>query len=122
MVFPECNSNLQAPKNKLTDDGDVDGFTSLGEIESESDTEFSEDYGMMEEVPVNSEDSTINPIDCYRHFITDEIISLMVRETNRYANNAYKGRSLPNDRKLFNGNQVLMKKCSSFWALLLKWD
>ncbi len=34
-----------------------------GEIESESDTEFSEDYGMMEEVPTNSEDSTINPID-----------------------------------------------------------
>ena len=46
------------------------------EIEPESDTEFSEDYGMMEEVPANSEDSTINPIDCYRHFITDEIISL----------------------------------------------
>ena len=31
-----------------------------------------------------AEESTINPIDCYRHFITDEIISLMVRETNRY--------------------------------------
>ena len=28
---------------------------------------------------------TILPIDCYRHFITDEIIDLMVRETNRYA-------------------------------------
>ena len=40
---------------------------------------------MMEEVPANSEDSSINPIDCYRHFITDETISLMVRETNRYA-------------------------------------
>jgi hypothetical protein len=32
-----------------------------------------------------SEDGTVNPIDCYRHFITDEIIRLMVRETNRYA-------------------------------------
>ena len=39
----------------------------------------------MEEVPANSEDSAINPIDYYRHFLTDEIISLMVRETNRYA-------------------------------------
>ncbi len=39
---------------------------------------------MMEEVSANSEDSTINPVDCYRHFITDEIISLMVRETNRH--------------------------------------
>jgi hypothetical protein len=56
-----------------------------GEIESESDTEFLEDYGMMEEVLANSEDSTINPVDCYRHSMTDEIISLMVRETNRYA-------------------------------------
>ena len=43
-----------------------------GKIESESDTEFLEDYGMMEEVPANSEESTINPIDCYRQFITDE--------------------------------------------------
>ena len=40
---------------------------------------------MMEEVLTNSEDRTIEPIDCYRHFITDEIIGLMVRETNRYA-------------------------------------
>jgi hypothetical protein len=40
---------------------------------------------MLEEVPTNSEDNTINPIDCYRNFMTDEIISLMVRETNQYA-------------------------------------
>ena len=40
---------------------------------------------MMEEVLANVEDSTIDPIDCYRHFITDEIISLMVHETDRYA-------------------------------------
>ena len=53
------------------------------EIESESDTKFLEDYGMMGKVPANSEDSTINPIDCYRQFITDEIISRMVHETNR---------------------------------------
>ena len=40
---------------------------------------------MIEEVPANSKENTINPIDCYRHLITDEIISLMVCETNRYA-------------------------------------
>ena len=55
-----------------------------------------------------SEDGTINPIDCYRHFITDEVINLMVRETNRYAEQYI---SLANDRKNFNGNQLLMKKC-----------
>lgn len=56
-----------------------------GEIESELDIEFSEDYGMMEEVSANPEDITINTIDRYRHFTTDEVISLMDRETNRYA-------------------------------------
>jgi hypothetical protein len=56
-----------------------------GEIESESDGEFLEDHGIVEQITPTSEDGTINPIDCYRHFITDEVISLMVRETNRYA-------------------------------------
>ncbi len=52
------------------------------EIESESDEEFMEDHGLIEEVTSASEDNMVNPIDCYRHFITDEIIDLMVRETN----------------------------------------
>ncbi|CAF3755898.1 unnamed protein product [Rotaria sp. Silwood1] len=55
------------------------------EIESTSDAEFMEDHGLIEEVTSAWEDNTVNPIDCYRHFITDEIIDLMVRETNRYA-------------------------------------
>jgi hypothetical protein len=52
-----------------------------GELESESDGEFLEDHGIVEQITPTSENGTINPIDCYRHFITDEIISLMVRET-----------------------------------------
>ena len=55
------------------------------EIQSESDAEFMEDYGLVQEVTSVSGDNTILPIDCYRHFITDEIIELMVCETNRYA-------------------------------------
>ena len=55
------------------------------EIQSESYVEFMEDYGLVQEVTSVSGDNTILPIDCYRHFITDEIIDLMVRETNRYA-------------------------------------
>jgi argininosuccinate synthase len=50
----------------------------------ESDAEFMEDYGLVQEVTSASGNNTILPIDCYRHFITDEIIDLMVRETNRY--------------------------------------
>ena len=55
------------------------------EIQPESDAEFMEDYGLVQEVTSASKDNTILLIDCYRHFITDEIIDLMVRETNRYA-------------------------------------
>ena len=44
-----------------------------------------EDHGIVQHVTSAPEDRTINPIDCYRHFINDEVISLMVRETNRYA-------------------------------------
>ena len=54
-------------------------------IKSESDAEFMEDYGLVQEVTSASGDNVILPIDCYRHFITDEIVDLVVRETNRYA-------------------------------------
>ena len=33
---------------------------------------------------IASENSARNPIDCYRHFITDESISLMFRATNQH--------------------------------------
>jgi hypothetical protein len=61
------------------------GSNVWNEIKSKSDAEFMEDYGLVEDVSSLTEDNTIDPIDCYRHFITDEIIDLMVRETNRYA-------------------------------------
>jgi len=66
------------------DDDDMDLHT-WNEIEPESDAEFLEDHGLIENVTSISEDNTINPIDCYRRFITDEIFDLIVRETNRYA-------------------------------------
>lgn len=55
------------------------------EIASELDEEFMEDHELVEEVTSALEDHTVNSIDCYRHFNTDEIIDLMVRETNRYS-------------------------------------
>ncbi len=61
-------------------DGEMDSNV-WNEIESESDAEFLEDHGLVEDVVPASEDNTV---DCYLHFITDEIIDLMVRETNRY--------------------------------------
>ncbi len=50
------------------------------EIKPESNAKFMEDYGLVEDVTSLIEDNTIDPVDCYRHFITDEIIDLMVRE------------------------------------------
>src|SRR4051794_35093858 len=65
--------------------GDEMNSNSWNEIKSDADAEFMEDHGLVEEVTSLMEDNTIDPIDCYRHFITDEIIDLMIRETNRYA-------------------------------------
>ena len=70
--------------DEVTSDGEV-GSHVWSDIESESDAEFMEDHVLVEEVTSASEDDMGNPIDCCRHFITDEIIDLMVRETNRYA-------------------------------------
>ena len=76
-----------------------------GEIESESSTEFPEDYGMMEDVPADSKDRTINPIDGYRYFITDNIISLMVRETNQYAEQHVQRQKLTKRSKALQWNK-----------------
>lgn len=67
----------------MTDD-EVDSNV-WNEMKPESDDEFVEDHGLVEEVTSTSGTNTINPTDCYRHFVTDKIIDLMVRETNRYA-------------------------------------
>ena len=61
------------------------GSPAWRKIQPKSDAEFMEDYGLVQEVTSGLRDTTILPIDCYRHFITDEIIDLMVRETNQYA-------------------------------------
>jgi hypothetical protein len=78
-MHPESGSSVE----EMSDD-EMDS-NSWNKIKSESDAEFIEDHGLIKEVTLLIEDNTIDPIDCYRHFITDEIIDLMVRETNRYA-------------------------------------
>ena len=75
-------------ESENSDDEDADDELDSpvwSEIQPESDAEFMEDYKLVQEVTSASRDNTILPINCYRHFITDEIIDLMVRETNRCA-------------------------------------
>ncbi len=92
----------------IDDEVDSNGWS---EIESESDGEFLEDHGIVEQVTPTSKDGTINPIDFYRHFITDEVISLMVRETNGYAEQYLLTHRLSKRSRNLQWNQLPMKKC-----------
>ena len=72
---------------------EIDSHT-WDEIETESDAEFLADHGLIEDVISTSEVKAINPIDRYRHFIMDEIIHVMVRGTNRYAQQYLKSHTI----------------------------
>ena len=41
-------------------------------------------HGFVEELTSISKDDIVDPIDCCRYFITDEVIDFVVCETNRY--------------------------------------
>lgn len=62
---------------------DTEDITSSLNGVSSLDGDF--DTMRLESDSYDPEDNTINPIDCYQHFIMNEIIDLMIRETNRYA-------------------------------------
>ena len=62
-------------RSENSDDEDADDELDSpvwSEIQPESDAEFMEDYGLVQEVTSASRDNTILSIDCYHHFITDE--------------------------------------------------
>ncbi len=87
-----------ASSDEAVTDDEVDSHA-WSEIESESDAEFLKDHGFVEEVTPASED-------CYRHFITDEIIGLIVREANRYAEQYLQLMRLAGGQKFFNGTCI----------------
>ncbi|CAF1085913.1 unnamed protein product [Didymodactylos carnosus] len=119
--FSRMQFESSSSEEQVTDDGDDDVDSQVwSEIESESDIEFSEDYGMMEEVPADSEDSAINPIDCYRHFITDEIISLMVRETSRYAEQHLQTQELTKRSKTLQWKPTTNEEMLKFLGIIIE--
>ncbi|CAF3301341.1 unnamed protein product, partial [Rotaria sp. Silwood2] len=61
--FDTMHLESDSSDGEVTDD-DMDS-NAWNEIEPESDTEFLEDHGLIEEVPSASEDNTTNPINCY---------------------------------------------------------
>jgi hypothetical protein len=120
--FSRMQFESTSSEEQVTDDGDDDDMDSQvwSEIESESDNEFSEDYGMMEEVSTNWEYGVINPIDCYRHFITDEIIRLMVRETNRYAEQHIQTQKLTKRSKTLQWRPTTNEEMFRFLGIILE--
>jgi hypothetical protein len=93
---------------------------SWNEIKSESDAEFMQDHGPVEEVTSLTKDNTIDPIDCYRHFITDEIISLMVRETNRFAQHCLQVHELSRRSKYCQWKTTTDEEMLKFFGIIIE--
>ena len=93
---------------------------SWNEIESESDDEFMEDHGLVDDVTSASEDNTVHPIDCYRHFITDEIIDLMVRETNRYAEQYLEAHDISRRSKYRQWKPTTYEEILKFFGIVIE--
>ena len=93
---------------------------SWNEIKSESDAEFMEEHGLDENVTSLTEDNTIDPIDCYRHFITDEIIDLMVRETNRYAEQYFQTHELTSRSKFRQWKPTTDQEMLTFLGIIIQ--
>ena len=91
-------------------------------VESESDEEFTEDHGLVEEVTFASEDNTVHPIDCYRHFITDEIIDLMVRETNPYAEQFFRVHEISNRSKFRQWKPTTDQEMLKFLGIVIQME
>ncbi len=96
------------------------GSNVWNEIESESDAEFMKDHGLVEEVTSASEDNMVNPIDCYRHFITDEIIDLMVRETNRYAEQYLQAHEISTRSKYREWKPTTHEEMLKFFGIIIE--
>ncbi|CAF4300503.1 unnamed protein product [Rotaria sordida] len=101
---------------EVTDD-DLDSQV-WNEIESVSDAKFQEDDGIIEKVTPTSKDNIINPIDCYRHFIIDEIISLMVHETNRYAQQHFQSQELSKQSKTLQWKPTTREEMLKFLGIM----
>ncbi|CAF1652317.1 unnamed protein product [Adineta ricciae] len=90
------------------------------EIDSESDGEIQEDYGLVDEVNPTSQDNTTYPIDCYRHFITDEIMSLMAHETNRYAKQHLQAQELTHRSKTLQWKPITHEEMFKFLGIIIE--
>jgi hypothetical protein len=96
--------------------------TSWIEIESDSDNEFLKNYGLVSDVNFGSDENTILPIDCYRHFITDEIIGLIVRETNRYAEQCIKTQTVRRRSNMCQWKPTTDEEILKFFGIIIEME
>ncbi|CAF1656880.1 unnamed protein product, partial [Adineta ricciae] len=94
------------------------------EVESSSsEEELSDnelDSQIWNKIDSESDDNTIYPIDCYRHFITDEIINLMVHETNRYAQQHLQAQELAQRSKALQWKPTTHEEMLKFLGIIIE--
>ena len=76
MYFESASSDEEIPD----DEGDSNVWS---KIESDSHGKFLEGHGIVEQVMPTPENNTINPIDCYRHFIIFYLTSCLSRNQRK---------------------------------------
>lgn len=116
--FDQMRLESGSSDSEVTDE-EVDSRSWI-EIESDSDEEFLEDHGLVDEVTSATEGDIILPIDCYRHFITDEIIGLMVRETNRYAEQYLQTHEISRRSKIRQWKQTSEEEMLTFFGIIIE--
>ena len=62
----------------------------------------------------------MNPVDCYRYFITDEIIDLMVRETNRYAEQYLRAHEISRRSKYREQKPTTHEETRKFFGVIIE--
>lgn len=79
-----------------------------------------EDHGLVKEVTSASEDNTVHPIHCCRYFITDKIIDLMVRETNRYAEQFFRAHKITSRSKFCQWKPTTDQEILKFLGIIIQ--
>lgn len=64
-------------------------------------------------------DVTSTPLDCFRHFVDDKIIKIIVQETNRYANNVITSTVLSHRSRMKQWKDTTPSEILEFLALII---
>ena len=101
-------------------DDDMDS-QAWNEIESESDEEFLDDHGLIEEVTSILEDNTINLSIAIGILLRTKLLTSWSVKLIDTHSSTCKTMRLVDGQYVINGNQPLMKRCSSSLESLSKW-